>query len=131
MNKHGTVKQLSKWVMHVRRAGWPGGPVAMRLGIAVALLGLLAWLYLAQASQMSTIGRHLEAMRAEYDQLKRENAELLNQITQEGSIPHLQQRSAELGLIPAEQVDYLLLTTMPLPTTGEIVPVVRATPGAR
>lgn len=105
------MNSFSKWVMHVRRAGWPGGGAAVRLGLVVALAGLLAWLYLVQASQMSTIGRHLEVMRAEHDQLVRENAELLNRIAQAGNIPRLQQRSAELGLIPAEQVEYLWVTT--------------------
>lgn len=97
--------------MHVKRAGWPSRQLALRLGLAALLVGLVACLYLLEASQMSTIGRHLESMRQQYDQLKRDNADLLYQISQEGSIVRLQQRSAEKGLIPAQKVEYLWITT--------------------
>jgi hypothetical protein len=99
--------QFSKWAMHVRRVNWPGGALAVRLGLAILFVALLAGLYLVQASQMSSIGRRLETMRADYNQLRRDNAELLYQISQEGNVVHLQQRSAEMGLIPAERIEYL------------------------
>ncbi len=107
------MSQFSKWAMHVRRVNWPGGPLAVRLGLAIVFIALLAGLYLAQASQMSSIGRRLETMRAEHSLLKRENAELLYQISQEGNLLYLQQRSAAMGLIPAEQVEYLLVEELP------------------
>ncbi len=99
--------------MHVRRASWPGGPLAIRLGVAVLLAAMLAGLYLAQASQMSATGRRLEALRAQLDLLKQENTDLVCQIAQEGSIVRLQQRSAEMGLIPAEKIEYLVLDDQP------------------
>jgi hypothetical protein len=105
------MNQFSEWAMHVKRAGWPSGQLALRLGLAAVLIGLVACLYLLEASQMSTVGRHLENMRQEYEQLKRDNADLLYQIAQEGSIVRLQQRSAEKGLIPAPKVEYLWITT--------------------
>lgn len=104
------MNRFSNWVVHVRRAGWPGGPAAVRLALAVALIGLVAWLYLVEASQMSSIGRRLEAMREQYDQLRRENNELLALIAHEASIARLQQRTADKGLIPAEKVEYLPVT---------------------
>jgi hypothetical protein len=88
----------------------------------VLLIALVAGLYLVQASQMSAVGRQLEAMHEQYDQLKRENAELLYLISQEAGIVRLQQRSAEKGLIPAEAIEYLLVsvdeTVLPLPGSG-------------
>lgn len=117
------MNQFSKWAMHVRRVNWPGGPLAVRLGLTIVFIALLAGLYLAQASQMSSIGRRLEAMRAEHNQLRRENAELLYQLSQEGNLFHLQQRSAAMGLIPAEQIEYLpvdgLSAFSPAPTLTE------------
>ena len=107
------MEQFSQWAKHVRRASWPQGAIIVRWGLTILLVGLVAALYLAQASQMSAIGRNLEKMRAEYDLLKRNNAELLEQIAQDGSIPRLQQRSAELGLVPAQQVKYLSVPVMP------------------
>ncbi len=111
------MNRFSRWVMHVRRASGPAGPVAVRLGLLAALIGLIAGLYLVQAGQMSVIGRNIEAMRAEYARLQRSNAELLGRIAQEGNIVRLQQRTAQKGFIPAEQVEYL------------IVPVATAMPG--
>lgn len=105
--------KLSTWVRHVRRASWPGGPLAIRLGVAVLLAALIAGLYLAQASQMSATGRRLEALRAQLVLLKQENTDLLCQIAQEGSIVRLQQRSADMGLIPAEKIEYLVLDAQP------------------
>jgi len=105
--------QFSQWAKHVRRASWPGGAVILRWGLMVVLIGLVAALYLVQASQMSTIGRNLEEMRAQYDLLKRENAELLEQIARDANIPRLQQRSAEMGFVPAEQVRYLSVPLVP------------------
>ncbi len=104
------MNRFSRWATHVKRSGWSGRQVAVRLGLIVLLVGLVAWLYLVQASQMSTVGRRLETMREQYDQLERENAELLYQISQEANIVRLQQRSAEMGLIPAEAVEYLPVT---------------------
>jgi hypothetical protein len=106
------MNQFSKWAMHVKRTG-PSGALLVRLGLAAALAALIAALYLAQASEMSTTGRRLEALRENYNRLKRINAELSYQISQEGSIPRLQQRSADLGLIPAERVEYLSVPTLP------------------
>ena len=99
--------------MHVRRAGEPGWRWAVRLVLAVMLAALVSGLYLAQASQMSTIGRRLETMREQYDQLKRENAELLYKVSRDASIVSLQQRSAEKGLVPAGRIVYLPVTVAP------------------
>jgi hypothetical protein len=92
---------------------WPVGPVAARLTLVVALLGLLAGLFLLQASEIAVTARRVETLRQKRDDLRRENADLLDQIAVEGSIPRLQDRAAKLGLVPASQVEYLPVTTTP------------------
>ena len=88
---------------------------AARLGLLVTLAALVAGLYLAQASQMSTTGRRLEAMREQYDELKRENAELLYLVSQDSGVVTMRRRAAEQGFVPAEKIVHLPLTSLPIP----------------
>ena len=101
------------WTHGVKQPNWPVGPVAVRLGLVLSLIGLLAGLYLAQAGEIATTGRHIEALRQQRDELQRENAELLDQIAVEGSILRLQERATKLGFVPATQVEYLKVTAIP------------------
>jgi hypothetical protein len=96
-----------------KRSGLPVGSVALRFTLVVALLGLLAGLFLLQASEIAVTARRVEALRLKRDDLRRENADLLDQIAIEGSIPRLQDRAAKLGLVPAGQVEYLPVTAIP------------------
>ncbi len=96
-----------------KRSGLPVGSVALRLTLVVALLSLLAGLFLLQASEIAVTARRVEALRQKRDDLRRENADLLDQIAVEGSIPSLQDRAAKLGLVPANQVEYLPVTAIP------------------
>src|SRR4030042_645088 len=88
-----------------KRSSWPVGPVALRLTLVVALLGLLAGLFLLQASEIAVTARRVEALRQKRDDLRRENADLLDQIAVEGNISRLQDRASKLGLAPASQVE--------------------------
>jgi hypothetical protein len=94
-------------------SSWPIGPVALRLTLIVALLGLLAGLFLLQASEIAVTARRVETLRQKSDDLRHENADLLDQIAVEGSVPRLQGRAAKLGFAPASQVEYLPVTAVP------------------
>jgi hypothetical protein len=101
------------WTHGAKQPSWPVGPVVVRLGLILALVGLLAALYLAQASEIATTGRHIESLRQQCDELQRENAELLDQVAIEGSLPRLQERATRLGFVPAAQAEYLQVTAVP------------------
>jgi len=96
-----------------KQSSWPVGPVALRLTLIVALLGLLAGLFLLQASEIVVTARRIETLRQKRDDLRHENADLLDRIAVEGSIPRLQDRAAKLGLAPASQLEYLPVTVVP------------------
>jgi hypothetical protein len=96
-----------------KKPAWPVGPVAVRLALLMALGGLLAGLYLWQASEIATTGRRIEMLRQRKLELERENAELVNQIAIEGSIPRLQERAAQLGFVPTNQAEFLPVTDIP------------------
>ena len=121
-NLHSEMDRLENlWTHGVKQPGRPVGPVAVRLGLVLALIALLAGLYLAQASEIATTGRRIEALRQQRDELQRENADLLDQIAMEGSIARLQDRAARLGFAPAAQVEYLQVTAVP----PDIAPTMR------
>ncbi len=91
----------------------PVGPVALRAGLLLTLAALLAGLYLGQASEIATTARRIEMLKQQQADLQAQNAELLDQIAIEGSVPRLQERAAKLGFVPAQQVDYLPVTAVP------------------
>ena len=97
------------WVTHgIKRGHFE---VSRRMVVAVcaliAVLTLVAALYLMLVSQTAARGRHIEQLQAELAHLQRENAQLEVQIAGEGSVSRLIQRAYDLGFVPAEQVDYL------------------------
>lgn len=101
------------WTHGTRQPDWPVGPVSVRLGLVLALVVLLAGLYLAQASEIATTGRRIETLSQQRDELQRQNAEMLDRIAAEASIPRLQERAAKLGFVPAPQVEYLQVAVTP------------------
>lgn len=96
-----------------KHPSWPVGPVALRIALFLVLAGLVAGLYLWQASEIATTGRRIEALRQQRMELEHQNAELLDQIAVDGSIPRLQERASRLGFTPATQVEYLPVTAVP------------------
>ena len=101
------------WTHGVKQPAWPVGPVAVRLGLILALIGLLAWLYLAQASEIATTGRRIEMLHQRMLELERENADLVDQIAVDGSIPRLQERASRLGFVTMNQAEFLPVTAVP------------------
>jgi len=97
----------------VKQSSPPIGPMAVKLALMLALAGLVAGLYLWQASEIAVTGRRIEVLRQRRQDLQRENTELLEQVAVEGSIPSLQERAARLGFSPATQVDYIPVTVVP------------------
>jgi hypothetical protein len=97
----------------IKQPNQPIGPVTVKLALFLALIGLVAGLYLWQASEIAATGRRIEALRQRRQDLERESTELLEQIAAEGSLPALQERAAKLGFSPATQVDYLPVTAIP------------------
>jgi hypothetical protein len=106
----------------IKQSSQPTGPLVVKLALLFALTGLVAGLYLWQASEIAVTGRRIEVLRQRRQDLQRENAELLEQIATEGSVPAVQDRAARLGFSPAAQVDYVPVTAVPPDT----VPALRA-----
>ena len=75
--------------------------------LVIALLGLLSWLCLIQASKVSTAEYRIWEKEVEIGRLQRENAESLAEVVEMFSVFRLEGRALELGYIYAEDRRYL------------------------
>jgi cell division protein FtsB len=104
---------MNDWLQHtLDRSRWR----PQRQVIALATLGLfvliiIGALYLSQSAASSSLGRQLEDMLAERDELQQQNEQLRGEIALLQSMPRLQGRAGELGFVPAEEDDirYLVI----------------------
>jgi cell division protein FtsL len=82
--------------------------MALYLFALIVLLTLVAALYLMLVSRTAAQGRHIQQLQTELSRLQRENEQLEVDVAGASSISRLRQRAIELGLIPAEEVEFLL-----------------------
>jgi len=75
--------------------------------LVLALLGLLSWICLSQASKVSTVRYSIRKKEAEIGRLQRENAESLAEVTELINVSHLEDVALGLGYGPAEERRYL------------------------
>lgn len=75
--------------------------------LVIALLGLLSWLCLSQASKVSTVRHRIWEKEAEIERLQRENAESLAEVTELISVSRLENMALGLSYGPAEERRYL------------------------
>jgi len=73
------------------------------LGIFIAIL--IGALYLAQSASVATLGRQLEDLIAQRNQLEQTNELLRSDISQLRSVPRLLARAQELGFSMASEAD--------------------------
>lgn len=98
---------MTNWLQHtLDRSRWR----PQRQVIALATLGLfvliiIGALYLSQSAAASTLGRQLDDMLAERDELQQQNEQLRGEIALLQSMPRLQGRANELGFVPADAED--------------------------
>jgi cell division protein FtsB len=81
--------------------------------LVLALLGLLCWLCVAQASKVSTTRHRIWEKEAEKERLQRKNAELLSEVIELASVPRLENIALGLGYVPPEERRYLGLSDYP------------------
>jgi hypothetical protein len=86
--------------------------------LILALLGLLSWLCLIQASKVSTTSYRIWAKAAEKERLQRENAGLLAEVVEMLNVSHLEDVALGLGYGPAEERRYLDVPDYPIGVSG-------------
>jgi cell division protein FtsL len=105
------MSSFMQWVTHgIKRGRFEmNRRTILYVSVVVALLVVLATLYLMLVSQTAARGRHIEQLREELAWLKKENEQLEVDIAKASSVSRLQRRAIELGFVPAEQVEFLPL----------------------
>ena len=101
------------WIEHtLDRSRWR----PQRQALALATLGLfvlmiIGALYLSQSSSATALGRQLEDMISERDNLEQQNEQLKADIASLQSMPRLQARAEELNFHPAgaADIEYLVV----------------------
>ena len=91
--------ERGSWRLEAKTTAW--------ILLILTVLGLLGWLCLTQASQVSTARYGIWEKEAEKVRLQRRNAELLAEIAAMLSVPHLTARAQSSGYAPAEALEYL------------------------
>jgi hypothetical protein len=96
------------------------------LGMLLVLMtfSLVGWLYLTQASSLTTTSFQIEQLRAELVVLKQQNAQLELQIAEWEDLPRIEQRAEKLSFGPPSQVLYLPVPNYPTPDQAS--PVINA-----
>ncbi|HRO22938.1 MAG TPA: septum formation initiator family protein [Promineifilum sp.] len=86
-------------------------------GWAVILIlgALLGVIYLNQASKIAAIGRHVQRVQADLDEVKRTNAELERQIAEAQALDRLEAEARRLGFVPAApgDIEYIVIPNYP------------------
>lgn len=88
---------------------------ALSWGIILALGALLGTIYLYQASRIASVGRHVQELQNDLDDVKRINAELEREIAEGQSLDRLQSEAQRLGFVTArpEDIEYLIVPDYP------------------
>ena len=94
---------------------------ATMLVLCIAVLSLVGWLYLAQASQIATTESHARQVVDEIEKLERDNAQLRYQIALLEIISRIEAKAGQLGLgLMHQKTTYL--TVPETPWEQEIAP---------
>ena len=113
--------QTTHFVQTVLRPGSLAGSITWRLerkaalGMLLVLVttSLVGWLYLTQASSLTTISFQIEQLREELATLNQQNAQLELEIAGWEALPRIEQRARELGFSPPDEVLYLPVPNYP------------------
>jgi hypothetical protein len=83
--------------------------------IILAVLSLLGWIYLTQASYVATTSRQVQELEAEKVRLQQENLELIATIAELESVSRLSARASQLGFVAVapDDADFVAIADVP------------------
>ena len=93
-------------------------------GVIMILAALVGAIYLYQASQIAGVGREVQELQYELDEVKRIGADLEREIAEAQSLDRLQEEAVSLGFVRSdpEDVDYMIISGVPSQNTPELKP---------
>ena len=81
--------------------------------LLLATFSLVGWLYLTQASAVTTTTYRIDELRVELDHLKNQNAGLVLEIAELEAVSRVEARAREIGFVPATDIKYLPVSNYP------------------
>ena len=87
--------------------------------LLLAAFSLVGWLYLTQASAVTTTSYRIDELRVELDHLKNQNAALILEIAELEAISRVEARARKLGFAPATNIEYMAVSNYPAPAQAE------------
>ena len=104
----------------IRQLPWRlDSKAALGFLLILATFSLVGWLYLTQASAVTTTTYRIDELRLELDRLRNENAALTLEIAQLEALAHVEKRAQDLGFTPTTNVRYLAVDNYPVSTEEE------------
>ncbi len=118
--KPTTVIKNISWGFDGKRTAW--------LIAGFLLLSLVGWLYLLQASAVTSASLDVSTLRQQITDLSRQNDVLRARIAEAEAMDRIQKRAAELQLAPTApaNIEYLVVPNLPPITEESTVPSVVA-----
>lgn len=105
----------------IRHLPWKlDSKAALGFLLIMATFSLVGWLYLTQASAVTTTSYRIDELRLELDQLRNQNSTLTLEIAQLQALSYVERRARELGLGPTASVRYLSVTNYPVGPKQEL-----------
>jgi cell division protein FtsL len=88
---------------------------ALGWGVILILVALLGAIYLNQASRIASIGRRVQTLQIQVDNVKRENASMEREIAESQALDRLQREAVRLGFrrARAEDIEYVVVPDYP------------------
>jgi len=103
----------------IRQLPWQlDSKAALGFILILATFSLVGWLYLSQASAVTTTSYRIDELRFELDRSDKENEALTLEIAQLEALPRIEARARELGFEPTTNVRYLPIDNFPMPPTA-------------
>lgn len=126
MSGSGPTPSREKRAEQFQRLAWLEAQAPLGWAIILVLAALLGTVYLNQASRTATVGRHVQVLQAQLDELKRNNAALERDIAGAQSLERLRSEALRLGFRPAEteDVEYLIVPDYPVLVEATPAPTV-------
>jgi hypothetical protein len=88
---------------------------ALGMLLIIITVSLIGWLYLTQASSLTTTSFEIDQLRTELTTLHQQNVELELEIAGWEALSRIERRALELGFGPPSQVLYLPVPNYPAP----------------
>lgn len=86
---------------------------ALGLVLLLALVSLVGWLYVTQASAVTTTSYRIDEFRMELDHIKNQNAALIMEIAELEALSRVEKRALALGFQPVKDVRYISVDSYP------------------